>query len=753
MEHPAFADAGAGPGLEIWTIDNFEPVAVEPGMHGKFYTGDAYIVLKTSGDDTSTLSYDVHFWLGSQSSQDERGAAAILTVTLDDQLGGRAVQHREVQGHESSLFVGYFKPALRYLEGGNASGFKEVEINAGADKRLLKLSGCENLRIEEVPADISSLTKENCFILEVEHDIFVLMPEGAKVTQKRKIISVANNLRDAEHNGRASIEIIDEYSSNSDFTQFFEALGSGSIDDLVDDDSESITGYTRDSAAEVYLYRVLYDDGVELDALRKPFKQSQLVTDGIYLLDTPDAGVFVWVGKEIAAEIKRNYNDMVQKYFDVKDYPAWVNVTVLSEGMESSTFKQYFHNWQTISAASSVRARVSELDAGYYSNDADEAATVAKYIGKSAAARGYMPDDGSGHLTVFRVAKEEPEEITEELSQFPILYQSEVYVFVYQYDKNGDAYVLYSWIGERAGAETKLAGRELAATLEDDLEGDVNAVKVPQGKETKHFVKILNGKLAVLYGNKDDGYKADNFNNSYEEDGRRLFRVEGADIDDMRIIQVPENADSLQEDDVFILETTAVVYVWNGKESNDKEQEVALEFTKQVVGDQSEVTAVEQGEEPEEFWEALGGAPEAVESKSGWQLALNRRIATPISLTAVNVTVQGKINLEELPPNFSQMDLSDDGVYILDGGEELYMWRGTKIPIRARLAKDKIIEKYISDDGLDRTVDSAIVVTVKQGQEPENFKRLFPDWDDGYWENQLSYEDLKNETRAANSRG
>ncbi|KPJ04550.1 Gelsolin [Papilio xuthus] len=63
------------------------------------------------------------------------------------------------------------------------------------------------------------------------------MPEGAKATQRRKIISVANTLRDDYHNGRATIEIIDDFSSDEDIALFFEALGSGSKDDLVEAES------------------------------------------------------------------------------------------------------------------------------------------------------------------------------------------------------------------------------------------------------------------------------------------------------------------------------------------------------------------------------------------------------------------------------------------------------------------------------------------------------------------------------------
>jgi hypothetical protein len=48
---------------------------------------------------------------------------------------------------------------------------------------------------------------------------------------------------------------------------------------------------------------------------------------------------------------------------------------------------------------------------------------------------------------------------------------------------------------------------------------------------------------------------------------------------------------------------------------------------------------------------------------------------------------------------------------------------------------DKLLnlQEYIEDDGLERTVDSAIVVVVKQNKEPKVFKKLFPEWDTDMW--------------------
>ncbi|XP_048480275.1 gelsolin-like [Plutella xylostella] len=747
MEHPAFSEAGQTAGLEIWTIDNFEPVAIERKKYGKFYEGDSYIVLHTNQSATSSFTYNVHFWLGAHTSQDKMGAAAILTVALDDMLGGRAVQHREVQGHESSLFQGYFKPAIRYLPGGLESGFTEVETNAGAPLRLLRLSGCDNMRIEEVPAEAASLHRDQCFILELDHDIFVLMPSSARATQRRRVVAVANKLRDEEHNGRAAIEILDEFSPDEDFDRFFEALGSGSRDEM--DDASSEEEFTRDGTT-VYLYKVLYGDEFELDALNKPFKQKHLASDEIFILDTPDSGIFIWIGSSADEENKKNYHDIVQKYLDVKGYPAWLHATRVTEGAESSLFKQYFAHWD-VNDNAYIKSYASGIDAGYGSGEDD--AVVAKLVGKSAAASRYMPDDGSGTFTVFRFAGGEQEDIMETLSSSSsgarVLHAGAVYVVQYQYE--GDSYVVYNWVGADSSSEDRAAAAELVTQLEDELEGKTTLVRVPQGKEPKHFLGLFKGHLVIVFGSKENDYAPDNANHDYEDTNVRLFRVEGTALGvDMRATQVPETAASLEDDDVFVLQTADTLYVRVGKESDDTEKTAALEFIESFVTEDGNIVTFDQGDESDEFWEILGGKPDDLEDNSTWKATVSRRAHAATTLTAVSVNMRGKVRFEELP-EFAQEDLSDDGVYILDTGEELYFWRGAAAPARVLAAKEDIVEQYISDDGLDRTATSALVVSVRQGAEPAVFRAHFPDWDEDMWTNQTSYEDIKNEVKAGNA--
>ena len=108
----------------------------------------------------------------------------MLTVELDDQLGGVLVQYREVQGNKSAMFLSYFSKGLRYLPGAVKSGFKHVDPDQ-VEKRMFIVKGKHAVKVEQVKVSMTSMNKSDCFILDCGkgHDILVFMPPGRRCCQ------------------------------------------------------------------------------------------------------------------------------------------------------------------------------------------------------------------------------------------------------------------------------------------------------------------------------------------------------------------------------------------------------------------------------------------------------------------------------------------------------------------------------------------------------------------------------------------
>ncbi len=102
---------------------------------------------------------------------------------------------------------------------------------------------------------LSSLNKEDCFILDggKGQEILVYMPDGASRMERFKATQAANEIRDEDHAGDGTVEIIDAFSDNKE--KFFEALGEGSADEVAENSGEDDATAER-AASNVVLYKV-----------------------------------------------------------------------------------------------------------------------------------------------------------------------------------------------------------------------------------------------------------------------------------------------------------------------------------------------------------------------------------------------------------------------------------------------------------------------------------------------------------------
>jgi hypothetical protein len=261
---------------------------------GKFHVGDSYILLVTSKSNSGALSWAIHFWLGAESSQDEQGIAAYKTVELDDALGGRPVQYREVQGNESQLFLSYFKNTggIEYVPGGVESGFKKVERDV-YETRLLHLKGKRTVRVTPVPVARDSLNKGDVFILDAGLKIYLFNGPTANNAERAKGVEVAAHIKDDERGGRAQITLLTEDPRNEEFWSHF----GGYVD------PSTLPEGGDDAAVDQAVTRKLFqitDASGQLEFLPVPpakgqhqFEKSQLDGNDVFLLHSVHNKIFL----------------------------------------------------------------------------------------------------------------------------------------------------------------------------------------------------------------------------------------------------------------------------------------------------------------------------------------------------------------------------------------------------------------------------------------------------------------------------
>ncbi len=148
--------------------------------------------------EAESLSYDLHFWLGEDTSQDEAGTAAYKTVELDDHLHGVPVQYREVQGYESPRFLTYF-PRFICLHGGVDSGFRHVSDPVPIDLHLLykiTITAQNNVVVRQVAAAASSLVEGDVYVLDKGAEVWQFNTKESAGKEKFKAAEFVRSLVD-----------------------------------------------------------------------------------------------------------------------------------------------------------------------------------------------------------------------------------------------------------------------------------------------------------------------------------------------------------------------------------------------------------------------------------------------------------------------------------------------------------------------------------------------------------------------------
>jgi len=326
MCEPAWEGAGAAPGLKIWRVVNFEIKDWPEEDYGDFYNGDSYIILNTYKDeesDSEALLHDLHFWIGKNSTQDEYGTAAYKTVELDTFLDDVPVQHREVMGHESSLFKSYFPDGITITEGGAESGFRHVP----PEEYVLHLycyAKDKNGRMTctEIPRCPDLVTENDVFILDMGVRIFQYNGEDSSGFERNAAMNKIGGMKSKR--GDAESEVLEGVSKSHEFWQKM--------------DEEAGEPLSDDEAAGGKQLLKVNMETKENEVIKDgDTSKGDLVSDDVFIVDVGEE-VFVWVGANADVAEKRNGIPYAHNYLR-ESGQCWAPITVVKEGQKCPAFE------------------------------------------------------------------------------------------------------------------------------------------------------------------------------------------------------------------------------------------------------------------------------------------------------------------------------------------------------------------------------------------------------------------------------
>lgn len=708
-----FQGAGQKAGLEIWRIENLRPVPVPKSSHGKFFTGDSYVILKTTALKNGALRHDIHYWLGKDTSQDEAGTAAIKTVELDAALGGRAVQYREVQGHETEKFLSYFKPCIIPQEGGVASGFKHVEAEEHKT-RLFVCKGKHVVHVKEVPFARSSLNHDDIFVLDTKSKIFQFNGYNSSIQERAKALEVVQYIKDTYHHGKCDVAAVEDGKLMADaetgeFWGFFGGFAplpkktSSDEDKTVDSHSTKLLCVEKGKA-----------EPVEADSLTRQL----LDTNKCYLLDC-GVEVFVWMGRNTSLDERKTASGAAEELVSSDNRPKSHIIRVI-EGFETVMFRSKFDSWpQTaeVTVSEDGRGKVAALLKR-------QGVNVKGLLKADPVKEEPQPHiDCTGNLQVWRVNGQE--KILLPASDQSKLYSGDCYIFQYAYPgEENEEYLIGTWFGKQSIEEDRVSAVSLASKMVESLKFQAAQGRIYEGNEPTLFYLIFQS-VIVLKGGLGDGYKKyvaekEVPDETYQEEGVALFRIQGSGPDNMQAIQVDAVAASLNSSYCYILHSGSTVFTWTGNLTTSDTQEL-VERELDLIKPNVQSKPQKEGSESEQFWDLLGGKSEYSSQKIGRDAESDPHL---FSCTFSN----GNLKVTEIY-NFTQDDLMTEDIFILDCHSEIFVWVGQQVDSKNKLHALTIGEKFLERDFLlEKLSGEAPIYIVMEGSEPPFFTRFFS-WD------------------------
>lgn len=331
--------------------------------------------------------------------------------------------------------------------------------------------------------------------------------------------------------------------------------------------------------------------------------------------------------------------------------------------------------------------------------------------------------DGVGHelgIQVWRIEKFKVKHWPQ--ARYGEFYSGDSYIVLNTYQETPDGaqkYNAHFWLGGETSQDE--AGVAAYKTVElDDLLGDEPVqYREVQGNESKFFIDLF-AKMTVLDGGIESGF-------NHVEPTKyvpRLLHIRSTGKGRKRKVQVnqvPLNADSLNDDDTFILDAGLEVYQWNGKTSDAWEKRKGMVTFNGIVdsrhGKVTSKQVIDDLESCDPFWNYFGGRPNEIKKQPHTELPPQESVITRVS------DASGEVEFEEVSRGTIVLsELKSEDCFIVDVGLSVYVWIGKGCTKQEKRESMKYAVTLLNKSGRGTSIP---ICRVMEGREPVHFLEQF----------------------------
>lgn len=304
-------------------------------------------------------------------------------------------------------------------------------------------------------------------------------------------------------------------------------------------------------------------------------------------------------------------------------------------------------------------------------------------------------------------------------------YDGDSYIILNTFkDPNGEALIhhAFMWIGTYSTQDEYGTAAYKIVELDDYLDRKATLFREVQDHECPSFLALFKSKITILQGGVATGFT----HVEKTEYPSRLFQICGTGLNAIRISEVPLKIDSLNNEDVFVLDKGTKVFNFKGEKSHHNEKFKAAAYIsslrdsrKSVKCQVVELDSLNDTEgDAKEFWDTLGGHPDKIKAKEKEESS----VTFEKKLIRVSDST-GKLEMKVEATGALKKDMLDSNdVFLLDTKDTIFAWIGKKTTSNEKKSAFLSASQYLKDNGRPGYLTISIII---EGSEVDYFLKNF----------------------------